>query len=180
MMLRRSPPTAIRLPPQLRIVGELKESRKPVKSPADQISEEQCVKLKRLLGEIMELDAASYGSKLSEGQLRQKWWGALAKVVPNTTYKNYSQARYRRAMKWLRSQRARLIAGAAKEAPELSRHAGQPHNSRLALQMEIRCGEETRLLPRAFSAAKDRAALHIDQGLIGRRSPEGLSSHVLR
>ncbi len=104
-------------------VGEPKESRKPAKPPKDQITEEQGVKLKLLLGEIMELDSASYGADLSEGELRQKWWGALGKVVPNTTYKNYSQAKYRRAMKWLRQQRARLIAGAAEDAPELSRHA---------------------------------------------------------
>ncbi len=104
-------------------VGEPKESRRPAKPPKDQITEEQGVKLKLMLGEIMELDSASYGADLSEGELRQKWWGALGKVVPNTTYKNYSQAKYRRAMKWLRQQRARLIAGAAEEMPELSRHA---------------------------------------------------------
>lgn len=104
-------------------VGEPKESRKPAKPPKDQITEEQGVKLKLLLGEIMELDSASYGADLSEGELRQKWWGALGKVVPSTTYKNYSQAKYRKAMRWLRTQRARLIAGLAMDEPELARHA---------------------------------------------------------
>jgi hypothetical protein len=104
-------------------VGEPKESRKPAKPPKDQITEAQGVKLKQLLGEIMELDSASYGAKLTEGALRQKWWGALGKVVPSTTYKNYSQAKFRKAITWLRKQRARLIAGLAIEEPELSRHA---------------------------------------------------------
>lgn len=104
-------------------VGEPKESRKPVKPPKDQITEDQAVKLKRLLGEVMELDSTSYGAKLSVGRLREKWWGALNQVSAKTTYKNYSQAKYRKAMTWLRQQRARLVAGAAMEEPELSRHA---------------------------------------------------------
>lgn len=36
---------------------------------------------------------------------------------------HYSQAKYRKAMDWLRQQRARLIAGTAMEEPELSRQA---------------------------------------------------------
>ena len=104
-------------------VGEPKKSRKPAKPPKDQITEEQAVKLKALLGEVMQLDSTSYGAKLSAGRLREKWWGALSQVSAKTTYTNYSQAKYRKAMTWLRQQRARLIAGAAMEEPELSRHA---------------------------------------------------------
>lgn len=104
-------------------LGDTKPARGPAKPPKDQVTEEQAVKLKTLMEEVIQLDSASYGSKLSEGALRQKWWGALSKVVPKTTFTNYSQAKYRKAMDWLRQQRARLIAGTAMEEPELSRQA---------------------------------------------------------
>ncbi|HUJ11889.1 MAG TPA: hypothetical protein VL171_17905 [Verrucomicrobiae bacterium] len=103
--------------------GEKQKPRGRAKPPADVISEDQGIRLKSLMDEIIELDSASYGRRLSPSQLQQKWWGALAKVVPNTTYKNYSQKRFERAMKWLREQRGRLLAGVAPDEPELSRTA---------------------------------------------------------
>lgn len=93
------------------------------KPPADVISEEQAVKLKVLVNEVMELDSAGYGRKLTEGELRQKWWGALEKVVPKTTYRNYSQSKFRKAMRWLLGHRRRLISGSEEEQPELARQA---------------------------------------------------------
>lgn len=93
------------------------------KPPADVVSEDQAVKLKTLINEIIELDAGSYGKGLSVAQLRQKWWGALEKVVPKTTYTNYSQTKFKKAMKWLREQRGRLLAEISGEQPELSRDA---------------------------------------------------------
>ena len=102
------------------------QSRRPrgrAKPPADVISEEQGVKLKKLIDEVIELDSASFGRSLSEAQLQKKWWGALAKEVPNTTYTNYSQRRFNKAMNWLRKHRGRLISGVAEDEPELSRAA---------------------------------------------------------
>ncbi len=93
------------------------------KPPADVVSEDQAVKLKTLLNEIMDLDATSYGKGMSVAQLRQKWWGALENVVPKTTYTNYSQSKYQKAMKWLREQRGRLLAEISADQPELSRQA---------------------------------------------------------
>ncbi len=94
------------------------------KPPPDVVTEEQATQLSRLMKEVIELDSASpQGKKLSEGQLRQKWWGALERKIPKTTYKNYSQAKFQRAMSWLRQQRGRLLAGVAAEEPALTEAA---------------------------------------------------------
>ena len=103
--------------------GEGRKPRGRAKPPADVISEKQGVQLKTLMDEIIELDSASYGAKLNQAALQKKWWGALMKKVPGTTYTNYSQAKYGRAMRWLREQRGRLLAGVAGDEPELSRAA---------------------------------------------------------
>lgn len=93
------------------------------KPPADVVTEDQALKLKALINEIMDLDAVSYGKGLSVAQLRQKWWGALEKVVPKTTYTNYSQSKFQKAMKWLREQRGRLLNEVGEGQPGLSREA---------------------------------------------------------
>jgi hypothetical protein len=91
------------------------------KPPADVVTEDQAVRLRTLIHEVIELDSASdEGRSLTEGELRKKWWGALERKVPKTTYTNYSQAKYKRAMEWLKAQRARLVSGAAAEQPELA------------------------------------------------------------
>lgn len=94
------------------------------KPPHDVVTEDQAVKLHQMMNEVIELDSATSGGKrLSIKALHTKWWGALYAKVPATTYKNYSQSKYERAMKWLRENRARLIAGVAADEPGLSRAA---------------------------------------------------------
>jgi len=101
--------------------GERKRPRSLPKAPPDVITEGQAIKLKQLMVEVIELDSGSpEGKKLSEGQLRQKWWGALGKKVPGTSYTNHSQAKYKRAMQWLREHRARLVSGAAETESALA------------------------------------------------------------
>ena len=104
--------------------GAKRAPRGRAKAPPDVVTEEQATKLKQLMEEVIELDSGSpQGKRLSEGRLHQKWWGALSKKVPGTTYTNYSQAKYNRAMKWAREQRGRLVFGAAVEEPALATHA---------------------------------------------------------
>ena len=94
------------------------------KPPNDAVTDDQAIKLKQMIDEVIELDSASSeGKGLSISELQAKWWGALYAKVPATTYKNYSQAKYKRAIKWLRGHRGRLIAGVASDQPELSRAA---------------------------------------------------------
>jgi hypothetical protein len=91
------------------------------KAPPVVIDEAQAGKLKQLFDEIIELDSASPdGKDLNEGELVRKWWGALGKVVPGSEYKNYSQSKFNRAMKWLRQHRARLASGASEEEPAMA------------------------------------------------------------
>jgi hypothetical protein len=101
-----------------------RESSKPrgrAKPPADVITEEQAVRLKQLVDELIELDRTEYGADLTEAQLRQKWWGALLKKVPATTYTNYSQRKFQRALKWCREQRGRLVSGQQEANPSAFR-----------------------------------------------------------
>ena len=92
--------------------------------PPDAVTEDQATKLQQMLNEVIELDSSSpAGKRLSIGELKAKWWGALYAKVPATTYKNYSQAKYKRAIQWLRGHRGRLLAGTAVDEPELSRAA---------------------------------------------------------
>lgn len=94
------------------------------KPPPDVVTEAQATKLSQLMKEVIELDSASpEGKKLSDGQLQQKWWGALSQKIPKTTYKNYSQAKFKRAMSWLQQQRGCLLAGVATEEPALTEAA---------------------------------------------------------
>ena len=94
------------------------------KPPHDAVTDDQATKLRQMMNEVIELDSASSeGKGLSAGALQAKWWGALYAKVPATTYKNYSQAKHERAIKWLREHRGRLIAGVAAAEPELSRAA---------------------------------------------------------
>ncbi|MEO7297484.1 MAG: hypothetical protein ABI042_02770 [Verrucomicrobiota bacterium] len=103
--------------------GDKKQSGR-AKPPPDVVTEAQATQLSQLMKEVIELDSASpQGKKLSDGQLQQKWWGALNQKIPKTTYKNYSQAKFKRAMSWLRQQRGRLLAGVATEEPELTKAA---------------------------------------------------------
>lgn len=103
--------------------GDQKQSGR-AKPPPDVVTEAQATQLSRLMKEVIELDSASpEGKKLSDGQLQQKWWGALNQKIPKTTYKNYSQAKFKRAMSWLRQQRGRLLAGVAAEEPALTEAA---------------------------------------------------------
>lgn len=103
--------------------GDQKQNGR-AKPPPDVVTETQATQLSTLMKEVIELDSASpEGKKLSDGQLQQKWWGALGRKIPKTTYKNYSQAKFKRAMSWLRQQRGRLLAGVASEEPELTKAA---------------------------------------------------------
>jgi hypothetical protein len=98
-----------------------KKARGRAKAPADVITENQAVQLKLLMQEVIELDSGSPGGmKLTEAGLKKKWWGALQQIIPSTTYTNYSQSRYNRAMKWLRQHRSRIAAGAADDEPAMS------------------------------------------------------------
>jgi hypothetical protein len=98
-----------------------KRARGRAKAPADVVTEDQAVKLKLLMQEVIELDSGSpEGRRLTAAALKTKWWGALAQKIPSTTYTNYSQSNYDRAMKWLRQHRARIAAGAADDEPAMS------------------------------------------------------------
>ena len=103
--------------------GDKAKPKGRAKPPNDVITEAQAVQLKTLMDEIIELDSASFGLAKSSAQLAKKWWGALSKVVPSTTYTNYSQRKFIKAMKWARGQRGRLVAGVAPDAPEIARTA---------------------------------------------------------
>lgn len=105
-------------------MGDGPTPRGRAKPPEDVVSDDQAVRLSELMKEVIELDSGSPdGKRLSTGELQRKWWGALSGVVPKTTYTNYSQAKFKRAMGWLRAQRGRLISGFAHDEPELSRSA---------------------------------------------------------
>lgn len=138
--------------------GEQKKGGR-AKPPPDVVSEAQATQLSQLMKEVIELDSASpQGKKLSAGQLQQKWWGALNQKIPKTTYKNYSQAKFKKAMSWLRQQRGRLLAGVAAEEPALTTAAA----IRTIHTLVTRSGRDKhRILCRAFGTSWYFATVHI-------------------
>jgi len=77
--------------------------------PKDVVTEDQAVRIKLLMDELIGLDAKTFGVGLSEASIRSKWWGALYKHVPATSYKNFSQRKYQKALKWGQQHKARML-----------------------------------------------------------------------